>query len=125
MKTFRFAARLGLSSDRPSSLLGRRLGFLLTFLLGRSVGRLMAWGFVCALFSCGERGLLQAQEAARPDAGVAPAPETASGHEAEEKRFWDEKLKPFLAEHCVSCHSGEDAEAGIDLSIVDETSPLE
>ena len=44
---------------------------------------------------------------------------------AEDTQFWNEKLKPFLKKHCVECHQGEEAEAGIDFAIVDEKTPLE
>lgn len=45
--------------------------------------------------------------------------------EVEDRKFWQEKLKPFFKTHCVDCHSGEAAEAGIDLAIADETTQLE
>ncbi len=44
---------------------------------------------------------------------------------AEDVKFWNEKLKPFFQKHCVDCHSGDEAEAGIDLATVDENTPLE
>lgn len=40
-------------------------------------------------------------------------------------QFWNKHLKPFFKTYCVDCHSGEGAEAGIDLSAVDEKTELE
>lgn len=42
----------------------------------------------------------------------------AQAHDIE---FWNKKLTPFFKTYCVDCHSGESAEAGIDLATVDET----
>ncbi len=55
----------------------------------------------------------------------AQSPQKSEARVAEDVKFWNEKLKPFFKKHCVDCHSGEEAEAGIDLSIVDEHTPLE
>ena len=43
---------------------------------------------------------------------------------AEDVKFWKEKLKPFFQKHCVDCHSGESAEAGVDLAAVDENTDI-
>lgn len=56
---------------------------------------------------------------------VSAQPKSASPGSADDVKFWQEKLKPFFNKHCVDCHSGEEAEAGIDLAIVDEKTPLD
>ncbi len=48
-----------------------------------------------------------------------------SQKKASDTKYWQEKLKPFFKTHCVDCHSGEKAEAGIDLSKVDENTAIE
>lgn len=55
----------------------------------------------------------------------AQSEKTAEARAAEDVKFWNEKLKPFFKKHCIDCHAGEEAEAGIDLAIVDEKTPLE
>ncbi len=50
---------------------------------------------------------------------------TATDKKAEERRFWNEKLKPFFKTYCIDCHSGETAEAEIDLASFDENTVLE
>lgn len=38
---------------------------------------------------------------------------------AKEEITWNKDVKPFLAKYCIECHSGSEAEAGIDLSSYD------
>ena len=45
---------------------------------------------------------------------VVPAVNRAGGAEASPSHFL-KNVEPFLAEHCVACHSGDDAEGGVAL----------
>jgi mono/diheme cytochrome c family protein len=50
---------------------------------------------------------------------------SAEGRDVPQEEFWKQTLRPFLDKHCIACHSGEDAEAGVDLADVDATTQLE
>ncbi|MCA9101423.1 MAG: DUF1592 domain-containing protein [Planctomycetales bacterium] len=50
-----------------------------------------------------------------PAGGDAPANDNAAVEAATAEDFFAESLQPLIAAHCLSCHSGDDAEAGISL----------
>ena len=42
--------------------------------------------------------------------------EVGTGRELESERLWAQEEAPLYVEHCLTCHEGETAEAGLDLS---------
>lgn len=54
-----------------------------------------------------------------------PLSGVAVGAESEPKAQFSESIVPFLQNHCVGCHSGDDAEGGIDLDRYRETANVQ
>ena len=50
---------------------------------------------------------------------VAGQERTPQNQTEDEAAFWKSELQPFLQKHCYDCHTGEDAEAGIDFKSYD------
>ncbi len=49
----------------------------------------------------------------------AAGPVSEAATDASDTAFWKAELQPFLQKHCYDCHTGEDAEAGIDFESYD------
>ena len=51
--------------------------------------------------------------------------ELPSGKALEERKLIQEKILPFIEEHCVQCHGGEEPQAGLSLEAAEEMTPVQ
>lgn len=51
--------------------------------------------------------------------------ELPNGKALEERKLIQEKILPFITEHCVQCHGGEEPQAGLSLEAAEEMTPVQ